>query len=100
MENTNRLYSEDEVREIYYEISRTYSSPYNDNRDDLKDAIRMIHDALNVRKLSKEFLLAKLTELMEFEDSDFKTKISTLLLNRYWEKSYRPEIKRKVFNPN
>lgn len=75
---------------LYYRLNALYGSPYADKPDEMEQAKLILHQYLNAGVRRTTFL-NKMEDLMEREGS-FKSKLSTHIINHFWEKQFNPRI--------
>ncbi len=85
-------------KELYWQLSRAYSSEHNDLPNEMNRAQVELQLALD-DGLSPELCMKKMKHLLAKigRDNEYKTKISTVILNRFWDKEFLEMIPSRIY---
>lgn len=75
-----------EAGKLYWKLNSLYGSPYSDKQEEMDKAWHILHQHLN-KGVEPEVFTRKLKQLIEMEGG-FKTKFSSIITNRYWQKQF------------
>lgn len=87
-----------ELKEFYYELSAAYGSPYSDNAADIEQTALKLRRAFTLDKQTPELLLEKIRQLRK--KTNYQTKVSSLVDDRFWNKELTPPMKPKFYTPD
>jgi hypothetical protein len=88
-----------QAKELYIELNKLYSSEHNDNHVDMRVAHSLLEEVLE-SGVDPNLLISKMKEMISNLDSAYKTKLSTVIMNRFWEKTFTEMIPYKPFLAN
>ncbi|WP_216726132.1 hypothetical protein [Hymenobacter siberiensis] len=74
-----------ELEDLYFQLSAAYGSPHSDHADDIHQACLKLRRALSLDNQTPELLVQKI-KLLRDKTGDFKTKLSNVIADRFWNK--------------
>lgn len=87
-----------EASELYAELNRIMSSPHNDGPSEQAEAIEILRQNL-VLGVKPELFISKMRSMKTVTDrrGDYLTKLSVVIKNRFWEKTFSTPIPHRKF---
>lgn len=85
------------ARNLFEQLSSIYSSPHFPNQEERLQAILALEKALN-EGVNPDLMLLKMKQLAD--KTEFKTKVSNTIINKYWEMTIVQGVVAKVFDIN
>jgi hypothetical protein len=79
-----------EPRKLYRELSKIYNSHHNDTSSEIQNATYELEQTM-AEGVKAEHIINKMKELSEFikfSGNEFNSKLSTVILNRFWDKTF------------
>lgn len=84
--------------DLYEKLSNLYGSPYPDKTIEKKAAIKILEKNLKENTNLVEVVQEKLQQLMQ--QQNMKCKLSALIEDGFWNKTYKKELVIRRYNPN
>ena len=88
-----------DLEEFYYRLSAAYGSPHADKPDDITQSAIKLRRAFTLDEQTEEMLLQKI-KLLRQKSSDFKSKMSVQIADRFWAKQLTTPIRPTFFEPD
>ncbi len=85
------------VEEFYNKLSSVYSSPYPDKPDETSTAMSVLSNAWLRQNVKDEVFYEKLKQMMNLQKG-MKTKFSTAVIDKYWEKNFIKPITYRTYD--
>lgn len=85
--------------QLYWELSRQYSSPHNDTSYEMNEAVLELNEALG-KGLTPQYVQNKMAQLitrMREDGNNFKSHLAAVIKNRFWDKTFIERIPYKPF---
>lgn len=80
-----------EIDQLWKELTLIFNSNYGESLSDLREAKKMLHNAVVVDNVPVDMLKTKCKQAAE-RLGEYKGKLSTIIIGRYWTKTYRKNI--------
>ena len=78
-------------------LNKIFSSVHNDNRDQINESIVILEGAY-MEGYDAKTIISKMNDMLKITtDARFKSKLSTAILNRFWERNYEQPV--DLFRP-
>lgn len=84
--------------DLYEQLSNLYGSPYPDKSLEKKAAIRILEKTIKENTALIEVIPVKLQQVMQ--QQNMKCKLSALIEDTFWNKTYKKELVIRRYNPN
>ena len=85
----------DAAVELYKKLNELYDSPHFANTDERLMAIKVLEKELQ-QGLNPAYLIYKMKQLAKI--TEYKTKASTVIMDRYWEKNFVKGVEYRPFD--
>lgn len=87
------------AKDLYWELSTIFSSPHNDTSMEMAECESELREALGKGHLPN-YIITKMEQMIDWmrsEGDPYKSKLSLVIKNRFWEKSFVQMIPYKPF---
>jgi hypothetical protein len=86
-------------KDLYWELSKIFSSPHNDTGIEMSEAEAELREALGRGHTHQQiiFKMRQMLECLRNEGEPYRSKLSAVIRNRFWEKSFTTMIPYKPF---
>lgn len=83
--------------DLYRTLNKMFSSVHNDTRQQINESIVILEGAYE-EGYEPNAIISKMKDMLKIvDDSRFKSKLSTAIMNRFWEREY--EQPKDLFRP-